>query len=456
MKKLLILALIIVLCLSLASIALAVESDFIIEDGVLTEYTGPGGYVVIPEGVTKIGGSAFYGCHNLISVYIPEGVTEIEYFAFQYTDLESVKFPSSLSKIGMDAFAETPWLNSMGDFPVANGILVQYLGDDSVVTIPDGVTKINEYAFMDKQNLTKVTIPEGVTEIGKEAFLRCTSLRDVDMPDSVTSIEMEAFMGTPFENTPWLSDRGDFFISGGTLIQYQGQDSKVTIPQEVTRIGEYAFKDCVGIKQVEIPDSVVYIGEGAFQGCTGLTDIVIPNSVLEIGGGAFCRCTGLTKVDISKALRKIDVVTFDSCTSLTEVTIPDGVTEIGTAAFSGCKNLAQVVIPDSVMKIGDMAFFGCTKLTGVELSDDVEIGKEAFNPAAWLDSTATPEPSASVPRQTISSTNQDAPTSSDRGKHGSTLTPLFIVTGIVVLLSIITVVNMGVKKKPQSAKKTDK
>ena len=36
-------------------------SDFIIIDGVLTKYTGPGGDVVIPAGVTSIGDSAFSG-----------------------------------------------------------------------------------------------------------------------------------------------------------------------------------------------------------------------------------------------------------------------------------------------------------------------------------------------------------------------------------------------------------
>ena len=48
-------------------------SDFIIEDGVLKKYTGPGGDVVIPKGVTEIGRESFAGCQSLRSVTIPEG-----------------------------------------------------------------------------------------------------------------------------------------------------------------------------------------------------------------------------------------------------------------------------------------------------------------------------------------------------------------------------------------------
>ena len=59
------------------------KQDFVIENGVLTKYTGSGGDVIIPEGVTKIGNSAFYGCANLTSVTIPGSVKEIDKRVFQ-------------------------------------------------------------------------------------------------------------------------------------------------------------------------------------------------------------------------------------------------------------------------------------------------------------------------------------------------------------------------------------
>ena len=106
-------------------------NGFVIENGVLVKYTGPGGDdVVIPRGVTDIGYNAFRRCKRLISVTIPDGVTSIGGAAFCYcTSLTSV-------------------------------------------TIPNSVTTIGEDAFRGCSNLSSVTIPSGVS-IGRNAFLGC-------------------------------------------------------------------------------------------------------------------------------------------------------------------------------------------------------------------------------------------------------------------------------------------
>ena len=62
------------------------------------------------------------------------------------------------------------------------------------VTIPDGVTKIGEGAFLYCTSLESVVIPDSVTQIGVGAFSACTSLSSVVIPNSVTKIGDEAFM----------------------------------------------------------------------------------------------------------------------------------------------------------------------------------------------------------------------------------------------------------------------
>ena len=89
-------------------------NDFVIENGVLKEYKGQGGDVVIPEGVKSIGNEAFWGCSSLASIVIPKGVKSIGWKAFAgCSSLTSVVIPRSVTGIGKDAFGECPSLNTI-------------------------------------------------------------------------------------------------------------------------------------------------------------------------------------------------------------------------------------------------------------------------------------------------------------------------------------------------------
>ena len=299
---------------------------------------------VIAEGVTSIGGCAFYDCTSLTSVTIPDSVTSIGSYAFyDCRSLTSVTIPDSVTSIGDYAFKGCTSLTS--------------------VTIPDSVTSIGDGAFSRCTSLTSVTIPDSVTSIGNFAFQGCTSLTSVTIPNSVTRIGDWAFYDCTSLTSVTIPD--SVMLIGASAFEGCASLTSVTIPDSVTHISWYAFAHCKSLTSVTIPNSVTSIGEYAFANCKSLTSVAIPNSVTSINSSAFEDCTSLTSVTIPDSVTSIGERAFFECTSLTSVTIPDSVTSIGEYAFAYCKSLTSVVIPDSVTYIGESAFYNCTSLTDV-------------------------------------------------------------------------------------------
>jgi len=93
-------------------------------------------------------------------------------------------------------------------------------------------------------------------------------------------------------------------------------------------------------------------------------NVTVPDSVTRIGEYAFHYCSSLKAVTFGEnsQLSEIGVSAFFNCSSLTSITIPDGVTGIGDEAFSVCSSLASITIPDNVTGIGSCAFSSCESL----------------------------------------------------------------------------------------------
>ena len=99
------------------------------------------------------------------------------------------------------------------------------------------------------------------------------------------------------------------------------------------------FKGCVSLVKISLPEQITTIGENAFSGCINLSKIVIPNSVTSIGISAFYNCTSLTSVTTPDSVSSIGKSAFENCGSLTSVIIPNGVTSIEQDTFNKIKEL---------------------------------------------------------------------------------------------------------------------
>ena len=319
--------------------------------------------VTINDGVTSIGYQAFYNC---------TGLTEINWNAVSVTDFDynsdvfynagtagegiAVTFGESVEKIPAYAFEGCTGLTS--------------------VTIGDSVTSIGESAFEDCTGLASVTIPDSVTSIGDSAFNDCTAEIIWGDNPAITVIGEYAFAGYGGDS---IVIPDSVTSIGKSAFYYCTGLTSVIIPDSVTSIGESAFEDCTGLTSVYYTGDIAgwcgisfgngsanplyYAGKLYIDGQL-VTELVIPDSVTEIKGYAFRDCTGLTAVYYTG-----DIAGWLGISGLDEV-----MSHGCTLYIDGSKVEGAIAIPDGVTSIGDYAFFACTGLTSVTI--DRELGRE--------------------------------------------------------------------------------
>ena len=233
------------------------------------------------------------------------------------------------------------------------------------IVIPDSVTSIGSYAFYSCRNLKDITLSKNLTTIDYDAFYGCENLENVFITDIATwcSISFEGFTSSP------LYYAKNLYLNGELL-------TEAIIPEGVTIIGSYAFRNCNSLVYITLPNSIISIGERAFANCTNLASITIPPNVTSIGSGAFYNCTGLTGVYISDLVQWC-ALSFDNFEAnplayaknlylngsiVTDIVIPNSVTAISSYAFINCTSLVSIIVPESVTSIGYGAFGGCISL----------------------------------------------------------------------------------------------
>lgn len=383
--------------------------------------------VVFPESLVSIGGSAFAGCKSLTSIDIPKNVTEIESAAFQVcTNLNLItckaaipptvrgsqtffginkSIPVCVPSSSISTYQSADYWSEFTNIQtivIASGtcgdnltwklidegkLVIEGTGDMDAptwhkykagitsVTIHDGATSIDSYAFQDCSNLTSISIPESVTLIGEDAFYGCSNLSNINIPESVIKIG-----GQAFGRTAWYNNQPDGLIYiNNVLYEYKGimpENTNIEVRNGTVSISSFAFESYKNLISITIPKSVTSIDNYAFQYCNSLKELVIEDGIepLYLGynyidewagqdEGLFHSCN-LATIYIGRNLNYGESP-FEEQEKLTSVTIGNNVTEIGGQLFWCCSRLSAITLPKSITSIGYDVFSGCNSLNSI-------------------------------------------------------------------------------------------
>lgn len=261
-------------------------------------------HLVLEEGITRIGRSAFSCCESLGG---------------------ELKLPSSIKVIGQEAFYDCIGFSGTLHLPdnlecIEAGAFNRCSGFTGDIVIPGGIEDIRADVFAGCSGFNgSLCIPANVKTIRAGAFSQCTRLSGtLKLPDGLTSIDLDAFHGCNQ-------------LSGNLIL-----------PKSLKKIGGSAFNGCSGFTgNLILPESLTEIGSYAFSDCSGfIGDIMIPDGISRISEGIFYNCTGL-----NGALK-----------------LPRDTDRIGNCAFTNTRFRGMVLIPKSVTVINDKAFYGIPDL----------------------------------------------------------------------------------------------
>lgn len=378
---------------------------------------------VVLSSATKISSYAFYNYSHIGSVMISSEVKSIGYRSFTQSSLVAVNYQGTIDEWAEMVFSQDS--NPISDAPLLiNG---QTVVDVNLTT----ATKVSPYAFENYKYLRSVNMSSSVKSIESMAFWGCESLISLTLGSEVKNISSSAFTNCirlleVVNNSTYITiekstttgdigyfadiivnrdseysselyeDNGYVILASGQekiLANYVGTQTELVLPNEITKISDFAIANSRTITKVTLGENVTIIDTRAFYDNTKLKQVVLNNNLKEICEYAFVNCPlegtvkdgliyltskdnyflyllgvenkNIETVEIDSKCLAINSFAFDGCKSIKSVKIPNGVKNIGGYAFRSCTSMTSVELPSTINRIGEHAFEGCTSLNKV-------------------------------------------------------------------------------------------
>ncbi len=223
----------------------------------------------------------------------------------------------------------------------------------------------NPYA-KDKKRVREGTTDDGIRYVLYQEHAEIIghsakfNAEELVIPETISDKPVTKIVSVEFSDTNrFEADKSGAFYSCYTL-------SKVTLPDGLYEIGDYAFYGCKNLRTIEIPESVMHIGKSAFAMCSNLSSLTVPSGIDTIGDNAFLQTPWYNDLLLHRDLIIFNGRLYDAgnrCTG--EVIVPDHVVSISNYAFYSCADITAVILPESVQSIGQCAFRDCPMLRDV-------------------------------------------------------------------------------------------
>ena len=346
--------------------------------------------VVLPK-VKTISNNAFAYCSALSSVTLGDSLETIGSMAFYSAPFRNVTIPENVKSIGGSAFGNCTLLDTVyynatscshtSAYNTSSGKEAErptFYGDSRLTEIVFGetVSAVPSYMCRSLSNLITAEFLGTVITINTYAFEGCTKLKNVDL-SNVRNIYNNAFYNCQTIDTLNFSEE---LRTVGNYAFYNLRIAEVTIPKNVTSLGQRAFTDCAYLETVYYnatnctPSVYALNSSGGYQSYPSffqnstLKEFIFGETTTKIPDYICCLMSELEEVTFKGTVTSIGAYAFFNCSKYLESVDLSNVTSISYNAFQNCKVLTDINIP-KVETIGSSAFNGCTDITEVEFSN---------------------------------------------------------------------------------------
>lgn len=228
----------------------------------------------------------------------------------------------------------------------------QYKGEIQRIVLSASLRKIGYNAIYECGGLEEIVFAEGLEEIASEAFYRCPKLQTLRLPASIQSIGEAFVVNCTGIKSYQLAGANAYYkvvdgilynAAGTTLIAYPASGAEsFTLPETVTRIGDYAFAYSATLTSIDLGKKVREMGRRAFYSSKALAgSLTIPGSLRVVADSAFYQCDYLTEVTFEEGIEEIGQDAISHCARIQKVSMPSTITKLGQGCFSFMNSLLE-------------------------------------------------------------------------------------------------------------------